>query len=369
MVLEATILCLDNSDWTRNGDYFPSRFQTQIDAGNLIIENRCESNPENSLGILTMAGKRVETIVTLTNDESRLLEAMSNISLNGECDIVSALRISILCLKHRINKNQKQRIILFIGSPVNTKKENLIQIGKNLKKYNVALDIISFGNVDENRELLDILLKEVNNSNNSSLLEVPIGSYIMDTLLNSHIMGMNQLGNDQPGMAEMGGAPGNNQPIGLSQFERDMNMALQMSLQEAQNNNNNDKNQNSTNKGNNINAEAEKIKTLEEVEEEQELEKARLLSIQENNKIIKKENEDKAKKAANEILESKDFLNDLLNQVVEGEGEGEGERKGKGDINKKKKDDKEKKEENIKKKEDKKDNNKNNKGDDKMDLE
>ena len=363
MVLEATILCLDNSDWTRNGDYFPSRFQTQIDAGNLIIENLCESNPENSLGILTMAGKRVETIVTLTNDESRLLEAMSNISLNGECDIVSALRISILCLKHRINKNQKQRIILFIGSPVNSKKENLIQIGKNLKKYNVALDIISFGNVDENRELLDILLKEVNNSNNSSLLEVPIGSYIMDTLLNSHIMGMCQMGNDQPGMAEMGGAPGNNQPIGLSQFERDMNMALQMSLQEAQNNNNNDKNQNSANKGNNINAEADKIKTLEEIEEEQELEKARLLSIQENNKIIKKENEDKAKKAANEILESKDFLNDLLNQVGEGKGEG------KEDMNKKKRDDKEKKEENIKKKEDKKDNKKNNKGDDKMDLE
>ena len=147
MVLEATILCLDNSDWTRNGDYYPSRFQTQIDAGNLIIENRCETNPENSLGILTMAGKRVEMIATLTNDESRLLGSMNNISLNGECDIISALKVAILCLKHRINKNQRQRIILFIGSPVKSKKENLIQTGKNLKKYNVALDIISFGNV------------------------------------------------------------------------------------------------------------------------------------------------------------------------------------------------------------------------------
>ena len=91
-----------------------------------------------------------------------------------------------------------------------------------------------------------------------------------------------------------------------------------MSLEEAQKNDNNDKNQNSSNNENNINAEAEKIKSLEEIEEEQELEKARLLSIQENNKLIKKENEDKEKKTANEILESKEFLNDLLNQVNEG---------------------------------------------------
>ena len=133
MVLEATILCLDNSDWTRNGDYYPSRFQTQVEAANLIIENRCETNPENTLGIMTMAGKRVEMISTLTNDESRLLGATSNIPLNGECDITSALSIAILCLKHRINKNQKQRIILFVGSPVQAKPENLVQIGKKLK--------------------------------------------------------------------------------------------------------------------------------------------------------------------------------------------------------------------------------------------
>ena len=291
MVLEATIICIDNSDWTRNGDYFPSRFQTQIEAANLIIENRCENNPENSLGIMTMAGKRVEMISTLTNDESRLLGAMSNIQLNGECDITSTLSIAILCLKHRINKNQKQRIILFVGSPIQAKKENIIQIGKKLKKYNVAVDIISFGNVEENRESLNTLLQEVNNSNNSSLLEVPLGSYIMDTLLSSPIMGQSM---DMVNQQGAGANPqGNQQPIGLSDFERDMNLALQMSLQDAQKN----ENKVQTTTPNNINAQAEKQKSLEEIEEEQELENARLLSIQENNKIIQKENELKEKKS------------------------------------------------------------------------
>ena len=354
MVLEATIICIDNSDWTRNGDYFPSRFQTQVEAANLIIENRCESNPENSLGIMTMAGKRVEMMATLTNDESRLLGAMSNIPLNGECDITSALSIAILCLKHRINKNQKQRIILFVGSPVNSKPENLVQIGKKLKKYNVAVDIISFGNVDENRELLNTLLKEVNNSNNSSIIEVPLGSYIMETLLSSPIMGMNNM--DAGAGAGVNPGAGQQEPIGLSQFERDMNLALQMSLQDAQKNENKDSTPNKTNEGNNINSEAEKVKTLQEIEEEQELENARLLSIQENNKIIQKENEDKEKKAANEILESQDFLNDLLNQVDE-------------NANKGNKEDDKKKEEKEKEKEDKKEEKKDKKDDDKMDLE
>ena len=355
MVLEATIICIDNSDWTRNGDYFPSRFQTQIEAANLIIENRCESNPENSLGIMTMAGKRVEMISTLTNDESRLLGATSNIPLNGECDITSALSIAILCLKHRINKNQKQRIILFVGSPVQAKPENLVQIGKKLKKYNVAVDIISFGNVDENREPLNMLLKEVNNSNNSSILEVPIGGFIMDSLLGSPIMGMNNA--DLAGQGQLGANPqGNPEPMGLSQFERDMNLALQMSLQEAQKNENKDKQETPSN----INANAEKMKTKEELEEEEELENARLLSIQENNKIVQKENANKEKEAANEILESQDFLNDLLNQVDSGSNEPKKEE------DNKKEEDKKKKEENEKKKEDNKKDKK--KEDDKMDI-
>ena len=253
MVLEATIICIDNSDWCRNGDYMPNRFQAQISAANFIIENRCETNPENSLGIMTMAGKRVEMVSTLTNDESRLLGSMSSIPLNGECDIISALSISILCLKHRINKNQKQRIILFVGSPVTAKPENLVQIGKKLKKYNVAVDIISFGNVEENRESLNIFLNEVNNSNNSSMLEVPLGGYIMESLFSSSIMGGGDAAFNQVDAGAQGAGANPQNMGGVSQFERDMNLALQMSLQEA----NKDQPSNQTN----INAAAEENKT------------------------------------------------------------------------------------------------------------
>ena len=36
MPLEATMICLDNSEWSRNGDIAPSRWASQIDAANII---------------------------------------------------------------------------------------------------------------------------------------------------------------------------------------------------------------------------------------------------------------------------------------------------------------------------------------------
>jgi hypothetical protein len=36
LFLQSTMICIDNSEWMRNGDYSPSRFQAQADAVNLI---------------------------------------------------------------------------------------------------------------------------------------------------------------------------------------------------------------------------------------------------------------------------------------------------------------------------------------------
>lgn len=47
---------LDNSDWMRNGDYAPSRLESQHDAAGMLINDRINSNPENTVGVLTMAG-------------------------------------------------------------------------------------------------------------------------------------------------------------------------------------------------------------------------------------------------------------------------------------------------------------------------
>ena len=40
------------------------------------------------------------------------------------------------------NKRQRMRIVLFIGSPINTEHGELIAVGKKLKKCNVAVDVV-----------------------------------------------------------------------------------------------------------------------------------------------------------------------------------------------------------------------------------
>lgn len=37
MPLESTMICLDNSEWMRNGDYAPNRLAAQQDAGKFCL--------------------------------------------------------------------------------------------------------------------------------------------------------------------------------------------------------------------------------------------------------------------------------------------------------------------------------------------
>ena len=56
MVLEATFIVCDNSDYMRNGDFAPSRLEAQQDAVNLLAGAKTQCNPENAVGVLTMRG-------------------------------------------------------------------------------------------------------------------------------------------------------------------------------------------------------------------------------------------------------------------------------------------------------------------------
>ena len=307
---------MDNSDWSRNGDYHPSRWDSEVEAANLIAESKSERNPENGIGLITMAGKRVEVHVSLTNDLTRILNANKNVQISGESDFITSMNIATLTLKYRQNKNQKQRIILFVGSPINHSLEEVVQTGKKLKKYNIAVDIISYGHVDENREVLNQFLSQVNNANNSSILEVPVGFFIMDSLFTSPIMtdayempnesndvssNNNQGGSN--GQANVSGGLGQNVG-GISQFEKDMNLAIQNSLDEdakraAAANNKNDKSTTETKDAgqtegikNNTDVEMENV---EEESEESLLEQAKLLSIQEHKNAETKKAEDQSK--------------------------------------------------------------------------
>lgn len=183
------MICIDNSEWMRNGDYSPSRFQAQSDAVSLICGAKTQSNPENTVGVLTMAGKGVRVLATPTSDLGKILACMHGLEIGGEMNLAAGIQVAQLALKHRQNKKQQQRIIVFSGSPVKYEKKMLEMIGRKLKKNSVALDIVNFGEDDEGKtEKLEALLAAVNNNDSSHMVHVPPGpNALSDVLISTPI--------------------------------------------------------------------------------------------------------------------------------------------------------------------------------------
>lgn len=230
MVLESTMICVDNSDYMRNGDFLPTRLQAQQDAVNLVCHSKTRSNPENNVGLLTLAN--VEVLATLTSDVGRILSKLHRVQPNGNINLLTGIRIAHLALKHRQGKNHKMRIVVFVGSPINTDEKELVKLAKRLKKEKVNCDVVSFGEDTENNPLLTSFIstlngKDSNSSGGSHLVTVPTGGCVVlsEALISSPLIGGD------------GGGPSGS---GLSPFEfgvdpnedPELALALRVSMEE-----------------------------------------------------------------------------------------------------------------------------------------
>ena len=160
---EAIIICCDCSEFMRNGDFYPSRFVSQSDAVSLISNAKTQQNHENTVGLIAMhPNQKADVLVNCTQDIGRVLSSLSKMKIGGNSliksptlneineskqeqtdsiNILVALQTAQLALKHRKNKKQDQRIVVFVGSPI-TKSQNeklLIKAAKRLKKNNVSV--------------------------------------------------------------------------------------------------------------------------------------------------------------------------------------------------------------------------------------
>ena len=124
-------------------------------------------------------------MVSPTEDIAKILACFSRIKLGGHADFASTVQIAQLALKHRKNKNGGQRIIAFVGSPIKETADRLAKIGKQLKKNNVAVDVISVGETEDNQEKLIEFINSVNSNDNSHLINVPAGVSPADAILSS----------------------------------------------------------------------------------------------------------------------------------------------------------------------------------------
>ncbi|XP_075699443.1 26S proteasome non-ATPase regulatory subunit 4 [Rhinoderma darwinii] len=189
MVLESTMVCVDNSEYMRNGDFLPTRLQAQQDAVNIVCHSKTRSNPENNVGLITLANN-CEVLTTLTPDTGRILSKLHSVQPVGTISFCTGIRIAHLSLKHRQGKNHKMRIIAFVGSPVEDNEKDLVKMAKRLKKEKVSVDIINFGEEESNTEKLTAFINTLNGKDGtgSHLVTVPPGPSLADALISSPIL-------------------------------------------------------------------------------------------------------------------------------------------------------------------------------------
>ena len=260
--LEATLIAVDNSGHMINTDHRPSRLQNQYECVNLVCTVKTQ-NPENTVGLMAMGcrGDDECPTVAVTPATNQLigpiLVAMSKINDQigsrgaNRVRFEKAMRAAYLSLKHRVNKNQRPRIVAFLGSPLaGEDKTELVKWGKRLRKNNVAVDIISFGESPRvNTDLLQAFIDAVDRDGSSHLLSLPPDSCppggISDALFSSPILvdngpaGVGASGSTGPaadsrgesgvaggGFAEFGGVN--------PELDPELAMALKISAEEEQ---------------------------------------------------------------------------------------------------------------------------------------
>ncbi|KAF2831581.1 hypothetical protein CC86DRAFT_141145 [Ophiobolus disseminans] len=238
MVLEASMIVVDNSEASRNGDYVPSRWEAQQDAVNLIFSSKTGANPESSVGLMSMGGSTPEILTTLTTDIGKVLDGLHRTKIKGDSHFVTGINVAALALKHRQNKSQKQRIIIFNCSPIQEEEKNLIKLAKKMKKTGISIDIVAFGELsDDTTKKLSAFSDNVQSAEGSYLATIPPSANLLsDSLISTPLLG----GDGTSGAGGAGGSGGEGGAPGGNDFEfgvdpsvdPELALALRMSFEE-----------------------------------------------------------------------------------------------------------------------------------------
>ncbi|CAD8194913.1 unnamed protein product [Paramecium pentaurelia] len=343
MPLEAAVVVLDNSEFSRNGDLEPSRWNAQQEAIELYINVVIDSNMESGMGLILGGGKQVRLLMTPTNDRDLIQGQFHKTRLEGNLKFSVALQQASLALKHRINKQQHQRIVAFVASPIEEEVDTLVNLAKRLKKNNIAIDLINFGEQNEEHlQKLKIFFENVQKGSSSKFINIQPGMSATETLFSS-------LGNysdfqAEPGQeqqvpqqrtggqfSEYGGIDPNIDPelaMIMKMSLEDEALRLQQQLaqqQQQQQQQQNQQPQQQTQQPQKEQIQEEKIENFIEEENDQLLEQARLLSMQVEQSEQPEQPEQKNQNpqqqqqqnqiTQKQLFQDQNFLDELLDDV------------------------------------------------------
>jgi len=119
----------------------------------MIATGKLNENLESNVGLMLMGGRNPEILVTPVADLSKINAQVNKIQIKGEANFSKSIDIACLALKHRTNKNSRQRIVTMVASPLNEAESDLKTLGKKLRRNNVAIDVINLGEYGNKEKL------------------------------------------------------------------------------------------------------------------------------------------------------------------------------------------------------------------------
>ncbi|CAA9994262.1 unnamed protein product, partial [Nesidiocoris tenuis] len=217
MVIENIVICVDNSEYARNEDFFPSRLKAQCEAAGFIVQTVLTTHPENHVGIVTFSNNQVVT--NLSINEAQLITQIHKINYGGVTRFSQGIALAQLMLKHRPVRTHKCRIIVFLGSPVHLSESEATTLGKRLKKCNIFLDIVKFGDDGDEFDLLKVIVDSMNRNSLSEnkFVKIPAGASICDYLLSAGVLQVSR----------------NARTSRRNEEDEELRMALELSLRES----------------------------------------------------------------------------------------------------------------------------------------
>jgi 26S proteasome regulatory subunit N10 len=138
-------------------------------------------------------------------------------------------------LKHRSEKSQRQRIVVFSCSPIDEDEKSLVKLAKKMKKINISIDVIAFGDLESDQtKKLEAFVESVKGGDGSHLAIIPPGPNLLsEELQMTPILGGEGAG--EGGAGAGGGEPGDFGFEDAAENDPELAFALRLSLEEEKN--------------------------------------------------------------------------------------------------------------------------------------
>lgn len=95
------MILTDNSEDGINGDYPPSRWESQIDAVSILLASKYQAMTDSAAGLATMAGKAVEVLCTPTQDGSKVSSTLFGAKIGGHLHLINVKQIGNIGAQHQ----------------------------------------------------------------------------------------------------------------------------------------------------------------------------------------------------------------------------------------------------------------------------